>query len=106
MRLSQQLRTANLFDPKKEMKTRIVKTCCLFTAVAAAAVAQTPDFLMPAAFPTGGSSAYVAVADLNRDKIPDIVTYESVAQSLSILFGNPDGTFQPAVTRVLGFPAT
>ncbi len=88
------------------MKTRIFKTCCLFTALAAAATGQTPNFLVPTAFPTGGSSAYIAVADFNRDSIPDIVTYESAAQSLSILFGNPDGTFQPAVSRAVGFPAT
>jgi hypothetical protein len=85
------------------MKTRIVRTCSLTIAAAAAAFGQVPDFLAPAVFPTGGSSAYVAVADFNRDNIPDIVTYESAIQSLSILIGKPDGTFQPPLSRALGF---
>jgi hypothetical protein len=87
------------------MKKRIVRTCSLTIAAAAAAFGQIPDFLAPAAFPTGGSSAYVAVADFNRDHIPDIVTYESATQSLSILFGKPDGTFQPPLSSALGFAA-
>jgi hypothetical protein len=85
------------------MKPKILKIYSLITAAAAAAFGQIPDFIAPAAYPTGGSSAYIAVADFNRDSIPDIVTYESASQSLGILFGQPDGTFQPLVSRPLGF---
>ncbi len=88
------------------MKLIVFKTCSLITAVAAAAFCQTPDFIAPSAYPTGGSSAYIAVSDFNGDHIPDIVTYESASQSLAILAGKPDGTFQPVVSHSLGFPAT
>jgi hypothetical protein len=74
------------------MKNRIVKTLSVISAVALASFGQTPDFLAPAAFQTGGSSAYIAVADFNHDSIADIATYESASQSPSILFGKPDGT--------------
>src|SRR3954468_12779222 len=88
------------------MNPRTFKTFSLITAMAATAFGQTPDFIAPAAYATGGSSAYIKVADLNRDHIPDIVTYESASQSLGILFGKPDGTFQAVVSRSLGFPVT
>jgi hypothetical protein len=46
------------------------------------------------------------VADFNGDGSPDMLTYESANQSLSVLFGKSDGTFQPPSTRPLGFPIT
>ena len=88
------------------MRPTIVKTFSLITAIAAAGFGQAPDFIQPAAYPTGGSSAYIAVADFNGDGTPDVVTYESASQSLSILFGRPDGTFQAPVSRGLGFGAS
>ena len=75
-------------------------------AVVAGAQAQVPDFIAPASYATAGSSAYVAAGDFNGDGHIDLVTVESSTQTLSILFGNADGTFQPAVSRGLGFSAT
>src|SRR5438309_7019487 len=75
-------------------------------AVAGAAMAQTPNFLAGATYPTGGSSAMTAVADFNGDGVPDIVTYESATQSVSILFGSAAGGYQAPVSRGLGFPAS
>jgi hypothetical protein len=47
----------------------------------------------------------VAVGDLNGDGIPDLVTANNgtggATSSISILFGNGDGTFKPAVTDQL-----
>lgn len=88
------------------MNPRILKTCSLIAALSAAAFGQAPDFIAPASYPTGGSSAYIAVADFNGDHIPDIATYESASQSLSILFGNADGTYQAVTSRGVGFSAS
>jgi hypothetical protein len=74
--------------------------------LAAVAFGQVPDFIAPAAYQTAGSSAKVAVADFNGDGSPDLLTYESASQSLAILFGKPDGTFQSPSARPLGFPIT
>ncbi len=84
------------------MKPTILRTYIFLTAAAAAAFGQIPDFLAPAAYPTGGSSAQTVVADFNRDHIPDVLTYESATQTLSIMFGKPDGTLSPPVSRPLG----
>lgn len=86
------------------MKLGLNTTCILSAALAAVSLAQTPDFISAAAYPTGGDSAYTTAADFNRDGKPDVVTYESATQSLSILFATPDGALQPAVARPLGLP--
>jgi hypothetical protein len=45
----------------------------------------------------GLGSASVAVADLNGDGKPDLVVASILAGPLTVLLGNGDGTFQPAV---------
>lgn len=40
----------------------------------------------------------VAAVDLDSDDIPDIVTLSTVFSEVSVLLGNGDGTFQPAVS--------
>src|SRR4051794_27313169 len=88
------------------MKPLLAKTLTLITILSGAALAQTPDFIPDAAYATGGSSAYAAVGDFNGDGLPDLVTYESATQSLSILFGKPDGSLAAPVSRGLGFAVT
>jgi hypothetical protein len=88
------------------MKLGIPNTCSLIICLATASFGQAPNFVQPSVYPTDGDSASVVAADFNGDGIPDMVTYESASQSLSILFGRPDGTFQPAVSRPLGFAVT
>jgi hypothetical protein len=85
------------------MKRSFAKMFTWIGVLAAAASGQTPNFIAPAAYPTGGSSAQLVVADFNGDGLRDMATYESATQSLSILFGKADGTFQPPVSRGLGF---
>ncbi len=47
---------------------------------------------------SGGQGSYsIAVADLNSDKIPDIITADYYLNQVLINIGNGDGTFQPPV---------
>jgi hypothetical protein len=56
-------------------------------------------------FPVGLGSYSVAVADVNGDGIPDVVTANIDSESLSVLLGNGDSTFQPQqATSVIGRP--
>lgn len=52
-------------------------------------------FLSPVAYPTGREPSILALADLNGDGRPDIVTGDVADATISVLLGNPDGTFQP-----------
>jgi len=51
-------------------------------------------------FAAGDFARSVAVADLDGDSVPDLVTVAH--SSVSVLLGNGDGTFQTAVTFALG----
>jgi hypothetical protein len=45
-------------------------------------------------FPAGDGPSKVAVGDLNGDGIPDLVVSNFLANTVSVLLGNGDGTFQ------------
>jgi hypothetical protein len=76
--------------------------------------ASTPLFLPAVAYDSGGYHAWsVAVADVNGDGKPDIIVANACGSSsncyvvgfdgtVSMLLGNGDGTFQPAVTYASG----
>ena len=50
-----------------------------------------------------GSSPYsVATGDFNGDGKPDLVTANAGSNSVSVLLGNGDGTFQNAVNYAVG----
>jgi hypothetical protein len=53
--------------------------------------------LGPTLYPIGTLPVSVAVADLNGDGIPDMVTANSLHNNVSVLLGNGDGSFKPLV---------
>jgi len=53
-------------------------------------------------FAAGNNPRSVAVADLDGDTIPDLVTANSTSDDVSVLLGNGDGTFQTAVSFAAG----
>jgi len=56
-------------------------------------------------FPVGVAPGSVAVADLNADGAPDLVTANRLSDNVSVLLGNGDGTFQAQQTFPVGnFP--
>jgi hypothetical protein len=60
-------------------------------------VAQAKQFLEAPQYGTGSSPQAVAYADFNGDGIPDLAVANSASNTVSILLGNGDGTFQPKV---------
>ena len=65
----------------------------------APAQTQGPIFAPAVVYGSGGSEAYsVAVADVNGDGKPDIVVANNSTNSVCVLLGNGDGTFQAAVS--------
>jgi hypothetical protein len=63
-----------------------------------------PHFLPPVSYPVGGGANYsIAVADLNGDGIPDVVvTNAGGADTVTVLLGNGDGTFQAGTSYPAG----
>ena len=53
-------------------------------------------------FPVGIRPLSVAVADLNGDTVPDLVTANFRSDDVSVLLGNGDGSFQAAVAFAAG----
>ena len=66
------------------------------------------DFANAVTYGSGGSEAYsLAVADVNGDGKPDLVVANANGDTVGVLLGNGDGTFQTAVTyRLGGYHAT
>jgi eukaryotic-like serine/threonine-protein kinase len=61
-----------------------------------------PSFLAPAGYPVGPGPQAVVSADLNGDGKPDIVTANYTSQTISVLLGNGNGTFQAARNYAAG----
>jgi hypothetical protein len=58
-----------------------------------------PLFAAPfMSFDVAGSAGAFAVADINGDGHPDVVMTNTAGATVSVLLGNGDGTFQPALT--------
>src|SRR5207244_1522516 len=79
--------------PSTHERTPLV-TALVFLALAAPARAA-PLFKAPSLVcDTGGAPASVAVADLDGDGHPDVVTANSASGTVSVLLGIGDGTFR------------
>ena len=54
-------------------------------------------FNIPSSYPVGVNPTEIAAADVNNDGNPDLITANFGSNDLSVLLGNPDGTFQAHV---------
>lgn len=59
-------------------------------------------FAAPTQNPIGGYARGLAAADLNGDRVPDLVATSNAEDSLSIFLGNGDGSFAPAAGYAAG----
>src|SRR5262245_66624199 len=53
-------------------------------------------------FPVGASPQAVVAADFNNDDTLDVATANAGGNNVSVLLGNPGGTFQPPLTSTTG----
>ncbi|MFI5455663.1 MAG: FG-GAP-like repeat-containing protein [Isosphaerales bacterium] len=60
------------------------------------------NFAPQMTFPTGRQPFSVAVADINGDGVPDIITANAASNTVSVLVGNGNGTFRPQQTYAVG----
>ena len=75
-----------------------------YTQCAVAAQCSLPKFAAARSFPPGGdSTSVVASGDFNGDGNADVVVSNLSSNTISVLLGNGDGTFQPAVSYPVGF---
>src|SRR5262249_20058064 len=59
-------------------------------------------FLQPVVYQAGGSPNCVATGYFNSDFNIDVAVSNSLSNDVSVLFGNGDGTLQPAVNYAVG----
>lgn len=90
---------------KKPMKARVL-TCLsvisMLSLLASMAQAQHLQFSAPVTYAVGNSPQQVVAADLNGDGKQDLVVLNGGDQTISVLLGNGDGTFQPAIAQPAG----
>src|SRR5262249_43773285 len=63
---------------------------------------KTGEFSVPTAFPVGFSPFVLAVGDVSGDLHLDVITANYDSQTVSVLLGNGDGTFQPEAEYAVG----
>src|SRR5438034_1410164 len=84
---------------RKSVSLLHVAAAVLFlSASSESALAQTVSFIGHADFAAGSNPASVAAGDFNRDGVLDLATANYGSNTVSVLLGNGDGTFQAART--------
>src|SRR5437867_7393740 len=76
----------------------VVATVFVSSAFLSPAPAQTVSFTARVDYPVGANPSSVVVGDFNGDGVPDFATANYGANTVSVLLGNGDGTFQAART--------
>jgi hypothetical protein len=79
--------------------------CCVL-ALHTVADAQTISFAPPVNYATGNTPYGVTVGDLNHDGHLDLVVPNVNGNNVSVLLGNGDGTFKPAVNYPASQPVS
>src|SRR2546423_2725228 len=77
----------------------MIRSVCrvsLLVALTFVLFSVSPDAALARGYPVGAGPYSVAAGDLNGDNRLDLVVANSLANSVSVLLGNGDGTFQPA----------
>jgi Calx-beta domain/FG-GAP-like repeat/FG-GAP repeat len=62
-----------------------------------------PGFLGPVNYAAGSNPYAIVAADFNHDTIPDLAIANYSSNTVSVLLGNGNGTFQPALDSATGF---
>ena len=76
----------------------VVAIVFLSSALPNPALAQTVSFIARADLEVGTNPRSVAVGDFNGDGRPDLAVANGNSNAVSVLLGNGDGTFQPALS--------
>ncbi len=91
--------------PSPSLLELSVALTLMSAAPAAAATPPSPRFSAPVIVRTGDQPGALVAADFNGDTKPDLATADSGSNSVSVLFGNGDGSFAPrAHYRTSAFP--
>src|SRR6266568_2528953 len=85
--------------PRKVLRTALYAVFCVFGLIPSACA----QFETRASFPVLEEPFSVAVGDFNRDGKLDLAVASILTTTqVSVLLGNGDGTFQPAVNYTVG----
>ena len=80
----------------------LIIVVCLFVFCISPAINALQYFESPTGYYVGSYPCGVASADFNNDTIPDLVTANSAASTVSVLLGNGDGSFATHVDYSTG----
>jgi hypothetical protein len=81
---------------------RVPLVILALAALRGTAQAQAPMNFKPVNYQTGLSPYFVAVGDINGDGLPDLVTANIDANTVSVLLGKDHGAFQPHLDSAAG----